>query len=159
MGAILSDNVTLNDVLKYVGINCPQGFEQTTIKELLVNAGGGLKYHLYAWDYANGFAIAYSELPEPKAGDIVYLKADMEGGRITDTNQLKLQYHVVSDINGKIVVAEHPEGGSGYAFERNPDDDYEEVVTSVRGMANISANGLVISQKHTVFKGLNINVE
>lgn len=121
--------------------------------------GGGLKYKLYAWDYANGAAIAYSEKEVPVAGDVVFLKEDMEGGKITDTNQLKLVYHVVSDADGVITVSEHPEGQSGgYVFNRNDADDYEEIVTDVRDLVDIAANGLLMSQKGTIFKGVNVNV-
>lgn len=119
----------------------------------------GLKYKLYAWDYADGTAIAYSEKEVPQAGDVVFLKEDMEGGKITDTNQLKLVYHVVSDSDGVITVSEHPEGESGgYVFNRNDADDYEEIVTDVRDLVDVAANGLLMSQKGTMLKGVNVNV-
>ena len=128
--------------------------------ENLIGGGGEpLKYHLYAWDYSNGTAIAYSEKEVPVAGDVVFLKEDMEGGKITDTNQLKLVYHVVSDADGVITVSEHPEGETGgYTFNRNSADDYEETVTDVRDLVDITENGFLMSQKGTMFKGLNVNV-
>lgn len=117
---------------------------------------GSMKYHLYAWDYASGAAIAYSEKEVPQAGDVVFLKEDMEGGKITDPAQLKLIYHVVSDADGKITVSEHPEGSTGgYVFNRNEADDYEEEITDVRDMVDITTNGLLMSQKGTVLKGVN----
>lgn len=120
--------------------------------------GGDLKYHLYAWDYANGTAIAYSEKEVPVAGDVVFLKENMEGGKITDTNQLKLVYHVISDADGVITVSEHPEGQTGgYTFNRNDADDYEEIVIDVRDVVDIAANGLLVSQKGTTFKSVNVN--
>lgn len=118
-----------------------------------------LKYHLYAWDYANGEVIAYSEKELPQAGDVVFLKEDMEGGKITDPTELKLIYHVVSDADGVITVSEHPEGETGgYTFNRNEADDYEEEVTDVRDMVDITLNGFLMSQKGTMFKGANVNV-
>lgn len=130
------------------------------IAEHAENLISDLKYHLYAWDYANGTAIAYSEKELPQAGDVVFLKEDMEGGKITDTNQLKLVYHVVSDAEGVITVSEHPEGETGgYIFNRNPEDDYEETVTDVRDLVDVTQNGLLMSQKTTMFKGINVNVE
>ena len=128
--------------------------------ENLIGGGGeSLKYHLYAWDYAGGEAIAYSEKEVPQAGDVVFLKEDMEGGKITDTNQLKLVYHVVSDADGVITVSEHPEGqAGGYVFNRNDADDYEETVTDVRDLVDITQNGFLMSQKGTVFKGMNVNL-
>lgn len=126
------------------------------------SAGGGgesLKYHLYAWDYSNGTAIAYSEKALPQAGDVVFLKQDMEGGKITDTNELKLVYHVVSDSDGVITVSEHPEGTTGgYTFNRNEADDYEEEVSDIRDLVDITQNGLLISQKGTMFKGANVKI-
>lgn len=122
--------------------------------------GETLKYHLYAWDYAGGAAIAYSEKEVPQAGDVVFLKEDMEGGKITDTNELKLVYHVVSDAEGVITVSEHPEGETGgYVFNRNAEDDYEETITDIRDVVDVTQNGLLISQKTTMFKGINVNVE
>lgn len=132
-----------------------------TIEKNYENLIGGepLKYHLYAWDYAGGAAIAYSEKEVPQAGDVVFLKEDMEGGKITDTNQLKLVYHVVSDAEGVITVSEHPEGETGgYVFNRNAEDDYEETVTDVRDLVDITQNGFLMSQKGTMFKGANVNV-
>lgn len=132
------------------------------IAEHAENLIGGepLKYHLYAWDYSNGTAIAYSEKEVPQAGDVVFLKEDMEGGKITDTSELKLVYHVVSDTDGVITVSEHPEGETGgYVFNRNAEDDYEETVTDVRDLVDITQNGFLMSQKGTMFKGINVNVE
>lgn len=127
------------------------------------NIGGGgsasLKYHLYAWDYGSGFCVGYTEKEVPVAGDLVFLKQDMEEGKITDPTELKLIYHVVSDADGVITVSEHPEGASGYTFTRNPDDDYEETINDVRDCVDIAQNGLLISQKGTVFKSANVNVE
>lgn len=130
------------------------------VDNLIGGGGEPLKYHLYAWDYSNGTAIAYSEKEVPQAGDVVFLKEDMEGGKITDTNQLKLIYHVISDADGVITVSEHPEGqAGGYTFNRNDADDYEETVTDVRDLVDITQNGFLMSQKGTMFKGANVNVE
>lgn len=131
-----------------------------TIEKNYENLIGGepLKYHLYAWDYAGGEVIAYSEKELPQAGDVVFLKEDMEGGKITDPTELKLIYHVVSDTDGKITVSEHPEGQTGgYVFNRNDADDYEETVTDVRDLVDITQNGFLMSQKGTMFKGINVN--
>lgn len=155
MSATIPDNMLMSDLLKATGYDCPEALQGKTFAE----AVGGLKYHLYAWDYAGGTAIAYSEKEVPVAGDIVYLKADMEGGKITDPSQLVLMYHVVSDTDGVITVSEHPEGQTGgYIFNRNAEDDYEEQVTDIRDVATVSANGLLLSQKGTVFKGFNVAV-
>lgn len=149
----------MKEMLKPTGFIAPAGVAEMTFAE--ATAGDiELKYHLYAWDYAGGTAIAYSEKELPQTGDVVFLKADMEGGKITDANQLKLVYHVVSDEDGKITVSEHPEGQTGgYIFNRNADDDYEETVTDVRDVVDISTNGLYVSQKGTMFKCLNVNVQ
>lgn len=129
------------------------------VDNLIGGGGEPLKYHLYAWDYSNGTAIAYSEKEVPQAGDVVFLKEDMEGGKITDTNQLKLIYHVISDADGVITVSEHPEGqAGGYTFNRNDADDYEETVTDVRDLVDITQNGFLMSQKGTMFKGANVSI-
>lgn len=132
-----------------------------TIDENIGGGGSGtsLKYHLYAWDYGSGFCVGYTEKEVPVAGDLLFLKQDMEEGIITDPTELKLTYHVVSDADGVITVSEHPEGASGYTFTRNPDDDYEETINDVRDCVDIAQNGLLISQKGTVFKSANVNVE
>lgn len=158
MSANIPDNMLLSDLLKATGYNCPNSLRGLTFHEA---TGGdiGLKYHLYAWDYAGGAAIAYSERKKPVAGDIVYLKEDMEPGKITDPSELVLMYHVVTDIDGKITVSEHPEGQvGGYVFNRNPADDYEEVITDVQGAVDIGANGLVMAHQGTVLKGINVKV-
>lgn len=117
-------------------------------------------YKLYAWDYSNGTAIAYSEKEIPVAGDVVFLKEDMEGGKIADTAELKLVYHVVSDDDGVITVSEHPEGQTGgYTFKRNEADDYEEEITDVRDMVDVASNGLLIAGKGVVFKAINVRIE
>lgn len=124
------------------------------------NIGGGegqLKYHLYAWDYGKGFCVGYTEKEVPVEGDLLFLKQDMEEGRISDPTELKMIYHVISDADGVITVSEHPEGQSGYTFTRNPDDDYEETIYDVRDTVDVSDGGFLMSQKGTVFKGLNIN--
>lgn len=158
MSAKIPNTMLLSDLLKATGYDCPDELAGKTVAEIVAEAAG-LKYHLYAWDYADGTAIAYSEKESPEAGDIVYLKEDMEAGKITDPTDLKLMYHVVSNVDGVITVSEHPEGqAGGYIFNRNADDDYEEAITDVRDVATVSANGLVLSQKGTVFKGFNVAV-
>ena len=132
-----------------------------TIDENIGGGGSGtsLKYHLYAWDYSSGFCVGYTEKEVPVAGDLLFLKQDMEEGKITDPIELKMIYHVVSDVDGVITVSEHPEGASGYTFTRNPDDDYEETITDIRDCVDVTENGLLTSQKGTVFKSANVNVE
>lgn len=49
MGAIISDNVKLSDVLKYVGYNCPEDLMDTTINELIAGGGDTPECKLYAW--------------------------------------------------------------------------------------------------------------
>lgn len=154
MSATIPENMLLSDLLKATGYDCPEAMQGKTFAEIT----GGLKYHLYAWDYAGGASIAYSEKEVPAAGDIVFLKEDMEGGKITDTSELKLMYHVVSDVEGVITVSEHPEGQSGgYVFNRNPDDDYEETVTDIRDVTTFGTAGLFVTQKGTVLKGINVS--
>lgn len=158
MSANIPNNMLLSDLLKATGYICPASLRGLTFAEA-TSGDVGLKYHLYAWDYAGGAAIAYSERETPVAGDIVYLKEDMEAGKITDPSELVLMYHVVSDIDGKITVSEHPEGHSGgYVFNRNPDDDYEETITDVQGAVDIGSNGLVMAQQGTTLKGVNVKV-
>lgn len=158
MSAIIPDNMLLSDLLKATGYDCPEELKGKTFAEA-TSGIGGLKYHLYAWDYAGGTSIAYSEKETPAAGDIVFLKEDMEAGKITDTADLKLMYHVVSDVDGVITVSEHAEGQTGgYIFNRNPDDDYEETITDVRDVTTLSANGLFVTQKGTVLKGITVAV-
>lgn len=120
---------------------------------------GGMKYHLYAWDYGSGFCVGYTEKEIPVAGDLLFLKKDMEEGKINDPTELKMVYHVISDSDGVITVSEHPEGQSGYTFTRNPDDDYEETIDDARDCVDITENGLLVSQKGTMLKSLNVNVE
>lgn len=154
MSATIPENMLLSDLLKATGYNCPESLKGKTFAEV---AAGGLTYHLYAWDYSGGAAIAYSEKETPVAGDIVFLKEDMEGGKITDTSELKLMYHVVSDVEGKITVSEHAEGQTGgYIFNRNPADDYEEKVTDIRGLTTLSSEGLFLTQKGTVIKSVDV---
>lgn len=149
----------MKEMLKPTGYVAPDSVADKTFAEATSGSGDGLKYHLYAWDYASGTAIAYSEKETPVAGDVVFLKEDMEGGKITNPTQLKLIYHVVSDVDGKITVSEHPEGSvGGYVFNRNAEDDYEESITDVRDMVDIASNGFLMSQKGTIFKGANVNV-
>lgn len=158
MSANIPNNMLLSDLLKATGYICPNSLRGLTFHEA---TGGnvGLKYHLYAWDYAGGAAIAYSEKAVPIAGDIVYLKEDMEAGKIEDPSELVLMYHVVSDVDGKITVSEHPEGQTGgYVFNRNAADDYEETITDVQGAVDIGANGLVMAHQGTVLKGINVKV-
>lgn len=158
MSADIPHDMLLSDLLKATGYNCPEELRGMTFAEA-TQGDTCLKYHLYAWDYAGGAAIAYSERPTPVAGDIVYLKEDMEAGKIEDPSELVLMYHVVSDVNGKITVSEHPEGQSGgFVFNRNPDDDYEEIVTDIQGAIDVGSNGLVIAQRGTVLKGINVKV-
>lgn len=151
----------MKEMLKPTGFIAPASLADKTFAEATEGGGGGesLKYHLYAWDYASGTAIAYSEKETPVAGDVVFLKEDMEGGKITNPTQLKLIYHVVSDVDGKITVSEHPEGSTGgYVFNRNAEDDYEESITDVRDMVDIASNGFLMSQKGTVFKSANVKI-
>lgn len=158
MSANIPNNMLLSDLLKATGYICPNSLRGLTFHEA---TGGnvGLKYHLYAWDYAGGAAIAYSEKAVPIAGDIVYLKEDMEAGKIEDPSELVLMYHVVSDVDGKITVSEHPEGQTGgYVFNRNAADDYEETITDVQGTVDIGANGLVMAHQGTVLKGIDVKV-
>lgn len=158
MSATIPNDRLLKDLLKPTGFDCPEELQGKTFAEA-TSGDGSLKYHLYAWDYAGGTAIAYSEKETPVAGDIVYLKEGMAGGKITDPAQLKLIYHVVSDVGGKITVSEHPEGQTGgYVFNRNEADDYEETITDVRDMVDITQNGLLMNQKNVVLKGINVNV-
>lgn len=158
MSADIPNNMLLSELLKATGYNCPAALRGLTFYES--TAGDiPLKYHLYAWDYADGLAIAYSERETPVAGDIVYLKEDMEGGKITAPTELKLMYHVVSDADGVITVSEHPEGqAGGYMFRRNPDDDYEEIITDIQGVVDIGSNGLMLAQRNTALKGINTKV-
>lgn len=158
MSAIIPSNMLLSDLLKATGYDCPEELQGKTFAEA-TSGSSGLKYHLYAWDYAGGTSIAYSEKETPTAGDIVFLKEDMESGKIADTSELKLMYHVVSDVDGVITVSEHPEGQTGgYIFNRNPDDDYEETITDVRDVTTLGASGLFVTQKGTVLKGVNVNI-
>lgn len=158
MSANIPNNMLLSELLKATGYNCPTSLRGVTFAEA-VSGGTVLKYHLYAWDYAGGAAIAYSEQAVPVAGDVVYLKEDMEPGKISSPSELKLMYHVVSDTDGKITVSEHPEGQSGgYVFNRNPADDYEETITDIQGAIDVSTNGLVIAQQGTVLKGINVKM-
>lgn len=158
MSANIPNNMLLSDLLKATGYNCPPSLRGLTFTEA-TSGGVGLKYHLYAWDYAGGAAIAYSEQARPVAGDIVYLKEDMEPGKISDPSELVLMYHVVSDVDGKITVSEHPEGqAGGYVFNRNPEDDYEETITDIQGAIDIGNNGLVMARQGTVLKGVNVKV-
>lgn len=159
MSANIPNHMLLSDLLKATGYICPTALRGLTFEEA-TTGNMHLKYHLYAWDYADGAAIAYSERAQPIAGDIVYLKEDMEPGRITDPNELSLMYHVVSDIDGVITVSEHPEGQTGgYVFRRNAADDYEEIITDIQGAVNISSNGLVIARQGTALKGVKVKVE
>ena len=132
-----------------------------TIDENIGGGGSGtsLKYHLYAWDYGSGFCVGYTEKEVPVAGDLLFLKQDMEKGKITDPTELKMIYYVVSDANGVITVSEHPEGASGYIFTRNPDDDYEETISDVRDCVDVTENGLLTSQKGTTFKSANVKIK
>lgn len=156
MSATIPNNMLLSDLLKATGYDCPEELKDKTFAEA---TSGGLTYHLYAWDYANGTAIAYSEKETPVEGDVVFLKENMEAGKITDTSELKLLYHVVSDVDGVITVSEHPEGQTGgYIFNRNAEDDYEEKVTDIRDATTLSSNGLFVTQKGTVLKGITISV-
>lgn len=156
MSATIPDNMLMSDLLKATGYNCPEVLKGKTFADAV---SGGLKYHLYAWDYAGGAVIAYSEKEIPIAGDIVFLKEDMEGGKISDTSELKLIYHVVSDKDGKITVSEHPEGQTGgYMFNRNPEDDYEEAITDIRGLTTLASDGLFMTHKGTVIKGIDVEM-
>lgn len=158
MSAKIPNTMLFSDLLKATGYDCPEELAGKTVAEIVAE-NAGLKYHLYAWDYAGGTAIAYSEKEVPEAGDVVYLKEDMEAGKITDPSELVLMYHVVSDADGVITVSEHPEGeAGGYIFNRNEEDDYEEVITDIRDVATVSTNGLIMTQKGTVFKGFNVAV-
>ena len=158
MSETIPNNLLLSDLLKATGYDCPEELQGKTFAEA-TSGLGGLKYHLYAWDYAGGASIAYSEKETPTAGDIVFLKEDMEAGKITDTADLKLMYHVVSNVDGVITVSEHAEGQTdGYIFNRNPDDDYEETIIDLRDVTALSANGLFVTQKGTVLKGITVAV-
>lgn len=159
MSANIPDNMLLSELLKATGYICPTSLRGLTFYEA-TTGDIGLKYHLYAWDYADGASIAYSEKARPIAGDIVYLKADMEAGKIGDPSELSLMYHVVSDIDGKITVSEHPEGQTGgYVFNRNPADDYEETITDIQGAVDIGARGLTMAHQGTAIKGINVVVD
>lgn len=158
MSANIPDGMLLSDLLKATGYICPMALRGLTFYEA-TGGDAGLKYHLYAWDYAGGAAIAYSERERPEAGDVVYLKRDMEPGKIADPSELVLMYHVVSDVDGKITVSEHPTGqAGGYMFNRNPNDDYEETITDIQGATDIGANGLLIAHRNTALKGINVKV-
>lgn len=158
MSANIPNNMLLSELLKATGYICPPSLRGLTFYEA-VSGEVSLKYHLYAWDYAGGAAIAYSEKEHPIAGDVVYLKEDMEPGKIADPSELVLMYHVVTDIDGKITVSEHPEGQTGgFVFNRNPDDDYEEIITDIQGAVDIGSNGLIMAHHGTVLKGINVKV-
>lgn len=119
----------------------------------------GLIHRLYAWDYNGGVCVGYTESEQPVAGDLIYLKENMEEGEIEDVSELKLAYHIVSDEDGVIIVSEHPEGETGgYNFVRDEANDFVEKITDIKTVNDIAENGLLFSQNGTVFKGLNVKV-
>lgn len=155
----ISDKVVLGDVLKYVGIKCPKELMCTKLNDI-VTGMDMLEYKLYAWDYGDGTVIGYTEKAVPVAGDVILLKTDMGEGEITSPSDLKLVYHVVSDADGVITVSEHPAGQTGgYTFKRDAAKDYAETITGVTGIADISANGLVMMEKGRLLKGVNVNIQ
>lgn len=122
--------------------------------------GTSLKYRLYGWDYMNGICKGYTEKEVPEVGDLLFLKLYMEEGGITDTTELEWVFHIISANDGTIVAVQHPEEiVGGYTFTRSPDDDYEEKITDVRDIVDITHNGFITSQKGTVFKNLNVKVQ
>lgn len=127
-----------------------------TISDSLSGSSESMKYHLYAWDYGDGFCIGYTEKEVPVAGDLVYLKWNMEEGKITNLSELKLIYHIVSDNDGVITVSEHPEGQSGYTFRRDANNDYEETINGINSIIEINQTGLLFAPKNKVLKSLNV---
>ena len=154
MGAKLGEDIKLSDILKYVGIDCPEDLMEATLADII--AGGtshGLTYHLYAWKDEDGY-ILYTEEKVPVPGDVVLMNNNETA--ITDPAQLTVAKSV-STGNARsisVILESLP-----VPYLRYEEGDYTEVIQSVRGMVDISSNGTVVSQKHTVFKALGIKVE
>lgn len=120
----------------------------------------GIIHRLYAWDYGGGVCVGYTEQAEPVEGDLIYLKEGMAEGEIEDVSELKLAYHVVSDIEGVIIVSEHPEGETGgYNFVRDEEKDIAEKITEIKTVSDIAEEGLIFSQNTTAFKSLKVDIE
>lgn len=114
-----------------------------------------LIYKLYAWEVSiDHTTIGYTEVEDVEVGDVLLIPENTGVGPITDTNQLKRKGLITEVASNHIKV--EIESGSEVMFERNTENDYEEIITDIRGTSDISSTGLTVASKGTVFKAISV---
>lgn len=131
-----------------------------TIDENIGGGGSSIKYKLYAYECDSvPDSFGYTEKENPIVGDVLLLPENIGSGNITDPSQLKQVFTITEVHEDGTIYAQQDESSSPIHFSRDFENDYEETITDVRDLTDISGNGLLMSQKGTVFKGLNVNIE
>lgn len=133
--------------------------EDGTVDENIGSGGTSLKYKLYAYKMdIMETSIGYTEKENPIVGDVLLLPSVAGVGAITDPTQLKQVFTITEVHEDGTIYAQKDESSSPIHFSRDSGNDYEETVSDVRDLTDVVENGLLISQKGTAFKGLNIDI-
>lgn len=158
MSAEIPETMLLSDLLKATGYDCPDDLKGLTFEEA-TSGSQGLSYHLYAWKLSiDDTTIGYTEHPIVQKGDVFLLPENLHQGAITDVTKLNRLDYVDSVSDAEHIMVDTG-GGSSIPFTRNPEHDYKEVITDIRGIADLATKGLHVSVNGTLFKAVNVAVE
>lgn len=152
------------DWLKVVGtLNADVIFGDCEINPKDVIAQGDVPpekviYNLYAWCLSiHDDTIGYTEHKNVQVGDVILFPENTGSGPITDTNELTKK-GVITEISEDHIKAEVVEG-TELILERDSENDWSEEITDVKNTVDLSANGVYVAKKGTVFKAISVAVE